>query len=77
MKYNTEKCNYLKLRNKFIDLLRNRGFLKYLLAKLFQYISYSKEKITLKLTRYCVFQLCSGNADIANASHGGGGNNQQ
>ena len=38
MKYNTEKCNYLKLRNKFFDRLSNRGFRKLLLTKLFQHI---------------------------------------
>ena len=33
VKYNTEKCNYLKLRNKFFNRLRNRGFHKHLLIK--------------------------------------------
>ena len=33
VKYNTEKYNELKLRNKFFDRLRNRGFRKYLLTK--------------------------------------------
>ena len=49
VKYNTEKCNYLKLRNKFFDRLRNRGFRKHLLKKLFQHISYAKRNIYLNL----------------------------
>ena len=49
MKYNSEKCNYLKLRNKFFDRLRNRGFRKHLLKKLFQHISYAKRNTYLNL----------------------------
>ena len=41
IKYNSEKLVFLKLRNKFFDRLRNRGFRKYLLAKLFSSVSYA------------------------------------
>ena len=41
IKYNSEKLNFLKLRNKFFDRLRNRGFRKYTLSKLFSAVKYS------------------------------------
>ena len=45
IKYNSEKLGFLKLRNKFFDRLRNRGFRKYSLAKMFSTVSYmSRDK---------------------------------
>ena len=41
VKYNSEKLWFLKLRNKFFNRLRNRGFRKYYLSKLFASVSYS------------------------------------
>jgi len=41
IKYNSEKLNFLKLRNKFFDRLRNRGFRRYTLSKLFSAVNYS------------------------------------
>ena len=41
IKYNSEKFNFLKLRNKFFDRLRNRGFRKYCLSKRFSAVSYT------------------------------------
>ena len=40
-KYNSEKLGFYKLRNKFFDRLRNGGFRKYGLSKLFSLVSYS------------------------------------
>ena len=53
VKYNSEKLGFLKLRNKFFDRLRNRGFRKFSFAKMFSAVSYmardkylsSKDKI--------------------------------
>ena len=41
VKYNSEKLWFLKLRNKFFDRLRNRGFRIYYLTKIFASVSYS------------------------------------
>ena len=41
IKYNSEKLGFLKLRNKFFDRLRNRGFKKYSLTKMFSAVSYA------------------------------------
>ena len=41
IKYNSEKLDFLKLRNKFFDRLRNRGFRKYSLTKMFSAVSYT------------------------------------
>ena len=41
VKYNSEKLWFLKLRNKFFDRLRNRGFRIYYLTKVFASVSYS------------------------------------
>ena len=41
VKYNSEKLGFLKLRNKFFDRLRNRGFRKYSLTKMFSAVSYT------------------------------------
>ena len=41
VKYNSEKLCFLKLRNKFFDRLRNRGFRIYYLTKVFASVSYS------------------------------------
>ena len=41
IKYNSEKLNFLKLRNKFFDRLRNRGFRRYTLSQLFSAVNYS------------------------------------
>ena len=43
IKYNYEKLNFLKLRNKFFDRLRNRGFRKYTLSKLFSAVTYASQ----------------------------------
>ena len=40
-KYNSEKLDYLKLRNNFFGRFRNRGFIKYLPSKIFISVSYS------------------------------------
>ena len=42
VKYNSEKLGFLKLRNKFFDRLRNRGFRKYFLTKIFSVVSDSQ-----------------------------------
>ena len=41
VEYNSEKIWFYKLQNKFFDRLRNRGFRKYGLSKLFSLVSYS------------------------------------
>ena len=41
VKYNSEKLFFLKLRIKFFDKLRNRGFRIYYLTKVFASVSYS------------------------------------
>ena len=41
IKYNFVKLNFLKLRNKIFDRLRNRGFRKYTLSKLFSAVTYA------------------------------------
>ena len=41
VKYNSKKFCFLKLRNKFFDRLRNRGFRIYYLTKIFASVSYS------------------------------------
>ena len=40
--YNTEGKNFTKLKIRFIVRLRNRGFRKYLLKKLFQHVTYAQ-----------------------------------
>ena len=47
VKFNSNKLTFLRLRNKFFDRLRNRGFAKYKLGKLFSVISYSSRKTLL------------------------------
>ena len=47
VKFNSNKLLFLKLRNKFFDRLRNRGFKKYSLTKLFRVVSYSSRKTLL------------------------------
>ena len=42
MLYNTEGENFTKLKTRFLLRLRNRGFRKYLLKKLFQHVTYSQ-----------------------------------
>ena len=42
VRYNTEEKNFKKLRTRFYLRLRNRGFKKYVLTKLFQHITYSQ-----------------------------------
>ena len=42
VRYNTEEKNFAKLRTRFFLRLRNRGFKKYLLKKLFQHVTYSQ-----------------------------------
>ena len=42
MRYNTEEKSFAKLRTRFFLRLRNRGFKKYLLKKLFQHVTYSQ-----------------------------------
>ena len=44
IKFNSNKLAYLRLRNKFFDRLRNRGFKKLNLSKLFKKVSYSQRK---------------------------------
>jgi hypothetical protein len=41
IKFNSNKLGFLRLRNKFFDRLRNQGFRKYGLSKLFAACSYS------------------------------------
>ena len=59
VKYNSEKLGFYKLRNKFFDRLRNRGFRKYLLSKIFASVSYSSRNKYLLTSDKCystVFQ---------------------
>ena len=42
MRYNTEEKIFKKLRCQFFHRLRNRGFKKYVLSKLFQHVTYSQ-----------------------------------
>ena len=42
VRYNTEGKNFTKLKTRFFLRLRNRGFKKYLLKKLFQHVTYSQ-----------------------------------
>ena len=42
VRYNTEEKTFVKLRTRFFLRLRNRGFKKYLLKKLFQHVTYSQ-----------------------------------
>ena len=53
IKYNSDKLGYLKLRNKFFDRLRNRGFRKYLLSKIFASVSYSSRNKYLLTSDKC------------------------
>ena len=41
VRYNTDEENFNKLKTRFFLRLRNRGFRKYVLAKLFQHVTYS------------------------------------
>ena len=42
VRYNTEGKNVTKLKTRFFLRLRNKGFKKYLLKKLFQHVTYSQ-----------------------------------
>ena len=42
VRYNTEEKNFKKLRTRFFLRLRNRGFKKYILSKLFRHVTYSQ-----------------------------------
>ena len=42
VRYNTEEKNFTKLKTRFFLRLRNRGFRKYLLKKLFQHVTYAQ-----------------------------------
>ena len=42
VRYNTEEKNFKKLRCRFFLRLRNRGFKKYVLSKLFEHVTYSQ-----------------------------------
>jgi len=42
VRYNTEEKNFKKLRCRFFLRLRNRGFKKYVLSKLFEQVTYSQ-----------------------------------
>ena len=48
MRYNTEEKNFKKLRVRFFLRLRNRGFRKYTLTKLFSKITYAQRNELLK-----------------------------
>ena len=45
VRYNTEEKNFKKLRTRFFLRLRNRGFKKYTLMKLFSKITYSQKTL--------------------------------
>ena len=47
--YNTEEKNYKKLKTRFFLRLRNRGFRKYVLVKLFQHVTYSQRNELLNI----------------------------
>ena len=49
VRYNTEEKNFNKLRTRFFRRLRNRGFRKYVLVKLFQHVTYSQRNKLLKI----------------------------
>jgi hypothetical protein len=42
VRYNTEEKNFSKLKTRFFLRLRNRGFRKYVLIKLFQHVTYAQ-----------------------------------
>ena len=42
VRYNTEEKNFKKLRTRFFLCLRNCGFKKYVLSKLFRHVTYSQ-----------------------------------
>ena len=48
VRYNTEEKNFKKLKTQFFLRLRNRGFKKYLLLKLFNKITYAQRNKLLK-----------------------------
>ena len=48
VRYNTEEKNFKKLRVRFFLRLRNRGFRKYMLSKLFSKITYTQRDELLK-----------------------------
>ena len=75
IKYNSEKLNFLKLRNKFFDRLRNRGFRKYTLSKLFSAVKYSSRN-KLLATNDTMYYCCSGNEGRHGFNRDGGGNFQ-
>ena len=49
VRYNTEEKNFKKLRVRFFLRLRNRGFRKYMLSKLFSKITYTQRDELLKI----------------------------
>ena len=48
MRYNTEENNFKKLRMRFFLRLRNRGFTKYMLKRLFSKVTYAQRNELLK-----------------------------
>ena len=48
VRYNTEEKNFKKLRVRFFLRLRNRGFKKYMLKKLFSKVTYAQRNELLK-----------------------------
>ena len=49
VRYNTEEKNFKKLKVRFFLRLRNRGFRKYMLSKLFSKITYAQRDELLKI----------------------------
>ena len=57
VRYNTEEKNFKKLKTKFFLRLRNRGFKKYLLRKLFSKITYTQRNKLLN-TKTLLPNIC-------------------
>jgi len=49
VRYNTEENNFKKLRMRFFLRLRNRGFKKYMLKRLFSKVTYAQRNELLKI----------------------------
>ena len=52
VRYNTEEKNFKKLKTQFFLRLRNRGFKKYLLLKLFSKITYAQRNKLLNKDKF-------------------------